>query len=55
MMPYRKKKDTACAVSFVCLLCVFHGLGFADDIDLDLAGVFQLSLDHDGEVLINQA
>ena len=34
----------------VRVLGVFHSLGFPDDIDLDLAGVFQLGLDLLGNV-----
>ena len=33
------------------LLGVIHGLGFADQVDLDLAGVFELCLDLLGDVV----
>ena len=37
-----------------CLLCVLHGFGFADHVDLDLAGVFQLGFDLLGNVSCQQ-
>lgn len=37
-----------------CLLCVFDGLGFADDVDLDLSGVFELGLDLLGKIMRKQ-
>ena len=30
---------------YLCLFCVFHSFGLADDVDLDLAGVFQFGFD----------
>ena len=37
-----------------CLLCVFDGLGFADDVDLDLSGIFELGLDLLGKIMRKQ-
>ena len=51
----RKKPRAALLHAGVFLLGVIHSLGLADEVDFDLAGVFQLGFDLLGDVVGQQS